>query len=71
MGLEVVNLPVQGMTCDNCVRTIERKLRVTPGVRKASVDLRGATATVEYDPGMTTRQSIRQTIEKLGYQVAA
>ena len=36
------NLPVRGMTCGNCARSVERKLASTPGVTKATVDLSGA-----------------------------
>lgn len=69
MSLQTVAIPVSGMTCGNCARSIERKLSATPGVAKAQVDLAGATATVDFDPDRTSRQELAAAIEKLGYQV--
>jgi len=69
MNLKTVKLPVTGMTCNGCARTIERKLASTPGVSKATVDLAGATATVEYDGERVEAPALVAAIEKLGYQV--
>jgi Cu+-exporting ATPase len=44
---ERVDLPVSGMTCAACARTIERTLAATPGVARAQVNLATNTATVE------------------------
>src|SRR5581483_10004195 len=44
-----VQLTVKGMTCDNCARSVERKLASTAGVTKATVDLKGERANVEYN----------------------
>ncbi len=32
MATETVHFTVRGMTCSNCVRSVERKLSFTPGV---------------------------------------
>jgi len=69
MSLQTVDIPVAGMTCGNCARTVERKLSATPGVAKAHVDLAGATAKVEFDPARTNVRELALAIEKLGYQV--
>ena len=42
---ERVDLPVSGMTCAACARTIERTLAGTPGVSRANVNLATNTAT--------------------------
>ena len=47
---ERVDLPVSGMTCAACARSIEMTLAGTPGVARAQVNLATSTATVEYDP---------------------
>ena len=52
MAIQTLNLPVRGMTCANCARSVERRLGATLGVTKAAVDLQAATATVEYDTEM-------------------
>jgi len=69
MGLETVKLPVRGMTCGNCARTVERKLCSSPGVSSARVDLAGGTATVEFDADRTKMPDLVHAVEQLGYTV--
>jgi copper chaperone CopZ len=57
------------MTCGNCARSVERKLAATPGVTKASVDLKGSSATVEYDTGIVKPEVFANEVRLLGYQV--
>jgi copper chaperone CopZ len=71
MAIETVDLKVQGMTCGNCARSVERKLASTPGVRKATVDLAGARATVEYDSGVVQPDKLAGAVRQLGYEVPA
>ena len=69
MGLQTVKIPVHGMTCGNCARSVERKLITSPGVSHAQVDLAGGTATVEFDADRTKLPDLRHAIEQLGYTV--
>ncbi|HLY20580.1 MAG TPA: heavy metal-associated domain-containing protein [Bryobacteraceae bacterium] len=69
MGLETVKIPVHGMTCGNCARTVERKLSASPGVSSARVDLAGGTATVEFDADRTKLPDLVRAVEQLGYSV--
>ena len=71
MAIQTLSLPVHGMTCGNCARSVERKLTGTPGVSKAAVDLGGAKATVEYDTEVVTPQSLADAVRQLGYEVPA
>lgn len=71
MEIETVRLPVQGMTCANCARSVERKLTATPGVLKATVDLAGASAAVEYDSSRVQPDTLKQAVRQLGYEVPA
>ena len=71
MAIQTTNLTVQGMTCGNCARGVERKLAGTRGVRKAAVDLAGAQATVEYDTEMVTPEALAAAVRQLGYEVPA
>ena len=66
---ERVDLPVSGMTCAACARTIERTLAGTPGVEQARVNLATNTATVEYDPARARVGDFIGAIEDLGYGV--
>ncbi len=66
---ERIDLPVSGMTCAACARSIERTLAVTPGVDRARVNLATNTATVEYDPAVTGIRAFVGAIEDLGFTV--
>jgi len=71
MATETLNLPVRGMTCGGCARTVERKLASTPGVTKATVNLEGAYATVEYDAATVQPAALANAVRQLGYEVPA
>ena len=64
-----VDLPVSGMTCASCARTIELALAHAPGVERARVNLATQTATVEFDPGVTGVGDFTRAIEDLGFGV--
>ena len=65
-----LELPVTGMTCANCVRTVERALnKKTPGVVRATVNYATEKASVEYLPGVTDRAAMVEAVEKAGYGV--
>jgi len=66
---ERVDLPLSGMTCAACARTIERTLAHTPGVERAHVNFATSTATVEYRPGQARVGDLVTAIEELGYGV--
>jgi Cu+-exporting ATPase len=66
---ERVDLPLSGMTCAACARSIERTLAGTPGVERAHVNFATATATVEFRPGLTKVGDLIGAIEELGYGV--
>ena len=71
MATGTLHLTVRGMTCNNCARSVERKLSGTPGVTKAVVDLKDSTATVEYDVGLVKPEVLTEAVRSLGYEVAA
>jgi len=65
------NLPILGMTCANCVSTVERNLYKVPGVSHASVNLSNERAAVEFDPAQADLQAMLARIRKAGYDVAS
>jgi copper chaperone CopZ len=69
--MQTLKMPVQGMTCQNCARGVERKLSATPGVRKATVKLDEQSATVEYDEDQVKPEALAAAVRQLGYQVPA
>jgi Cu+-exporting ATPase len=63
-------LPITGMTCANCVATIERNLKKLDGVSTAVVNLSSERATVEFDPAKLVLDDIIHKVERAGYGVA-
>jgi len=66
---ERVDLPVTGMTCAACARSIERTLSAIGGVTRANVNLATNTATVEFDAARVRVGDFVAAIEDLGYGV--
>ena len=65
-----LTLPVTGMTCANCVATVERNLKRLDGVQTAAVNLSSERATVEFDPAKLVLTDLIGRIERAGYGVA-
>ncbi len=66
-----LNLSVTGMTCANCVTTVERILNhKTPGILSASVNFATEKAHVQYIPSAVSRAEIRTALERAGYGIA-
>jgi Cu+-exporting ATPase len=65
-----VILPITGMTCANCVATIERNLKKEKGVLNASVNLSSERATIEYNPDISQIESFVERVAKAGYGIA-
>jgi len=59
------------MTCNNCARSVERTLASTPGVTKATVDLKAERANVEYNEDLVKPEVLEKAVRELGYEVAA
>ncbi len=64
-----IELPITGMTCTNCARTIERTLKRTDGVLDATVNFASEKAAVTYIPGVVGRIELKKAIESAGYGV--
>jgi copper chaperone len=69
MSNEVINLTVEGMSCNHCVNSIKTSVGALNGIQKVDVDLAGKKVTVEYDPEKVQVQIIKGTIEDQGYDV--
>jgi Cu+-exporting ATPase len=65
-----VELPITGMTCANCVSTVERTLnKKVPGILEVNVNFATEKATIKYIPGAVTRADMVAAIERAGYGV--
>ncbi len=65
-----VVLPITGMTCANCVATIERNIRKEKGVQSIAVNLSSERATVEFDPDAVSLEALINRVERAGYGIA-
>jgi P-type Cu+ transporter len=68
--LETREIGIAGMTCENCVRRVERALRGNPGVKEVRVDRETARATVTFDTTQTNVPALHDALLKSGYQPA-
>jgi Cu+-exporting ATPase len=66
---EKVSLPVTGMTCAACARTIQVTLEDTRGVRQADVNFATGRATVVFDPSAVNLDGLVGAIRDVGYDV--
>src|SRR4051794_6015999 len=69
VDVEVVELPIAGMTCDHWVGTVRRALEGVPGVRSAAVDLASGRAEVAFAPARVDPARLKQAVESAGYSV--
>ncbi|MBN2003520.1 MAG: copper-translocating P-type ATPase [Anaerolineae bacterium] len=66
-----LTLPITGMTCANCVATVERNLKKVNGVSDAVVNLSSERATVAFDPALVALPDLIGRVERAGYGIAA
>ncbi|HCM38105.1 TPA: hypothetical protein DIS61_05630 [Patescibacteria group bacterium] len=56
------------MHCASCAKLIERKLKKTPGVNEASVNYGSEQATVDFDPKISSLDTLAKAVSDVGYQ---
>uniref|UniRef100_A0A452V0L0 Copper-transporting ATPase 1 n=1 Tax=Ursus maritimus TaxID=29073 RepID=A0A452V0L0_URSMA len=61
---------IYGMTCNSCVQSIEGVISKKAGVKSIRVSLANGNGTVEYDPLLTTPETLREAIEDMGFDAA-
>jgi len=65
-----LTLPITGMTCANCVATVERNLKKLDGVQSAVVNLSSERATVDFEPMKLQLADMIARVNRAGYGVA-
>lgn len=63
--MERLNLKIEGMSCDHCVRAVRGRLERTPGVKVDEVRI--GSALLDYDPSKTNVDDIEEAIADEGY----
>jgi Cu+-exporting ATPase len=73
IGYQVIHektvIPIGGMTCINCAKTIEKTLNSKDGVYSAVVNFASEQVTVEYNPEQLSEVAIKKAITDAGYEV--
>lgn len=65
----LLELSVQGMTCQSCVKSINNACRQLNGLNTIHVDLEQAKAAIEYQPLLISPKQIIKTIQECGFDV--
>lgn len=68
--MKQLTVSVTGMTCANCVATIERNLKKMDGVGGAVVNLVTEKATIDYDQNRVDPEKIINRVVDIGYGIA-
>jgi Cu+-exporting ATPase len=66
-----IELPIEGMTCQHCVRAVTGALEKVPGVRTATVSLAEKKAVVEAGEAMPSRGALVAAVSAAGFRVPA
>lgn len=62
-------LNVSSMSCEHCVKSIEKALKSLEGIKNFEINLEKKTVIVIYDLDKITADVIKQAIEDEGYDV--
>lgn len=68
--MEKLTLKIEGMTCGHCEARVTKALEEVAGVTNAKVSLEEGTATVEFENGKVTEDTLIDAVEEVGYEVA-
>jgi copper chaperone CopZ len=70
MARNTIDLKIEGMTCQGCVRSVEKKLSSVAGVAGAHVDLGAGKATVTYDDTVADPARLMGAVEQIGFHAS-
>jgi len=70
MKMKTVTLAVTGMMCAHCENRVNEALSKVAGVAQAKADAKANQVTCEFDETRVNVDTIKETIEDVGYDVA-
>ena len=70
MATQSVTVNIDGMTCENCVKSVHNVLSKIEGVQSLSVSLEYNNATVSFDDSLASAQDIVSAIDDAGFEAA-
>lgn len=68
--MKTLVLPIEGMRCGGCARTIQGLLSLESGVKACAVSFEEGRARVLYDPAAVDEARLVAAIERAGYRVS-
>ena len=66
--METVELKVEGMDCQGCVKSVTRMLSGVAGVQTVDVSLEEGRARVTFDPAKSNLAEFKKAVERAGYK---
>jgi copper chaperone len=63
----MTTLRISGMTCNGCVKHVDKALRAVPGVSAVEVSLADNQAKVVHDPQQSPLPALLAAVEAAGY----
>ncbi|HSA72158.1 MAG TPA: heavy metal-associated domain-containing protein [Burkholderiales bacterium] len=66
--MDTVEMKVEGMDCEGCVKSVTRMLSAVAGVSSVDVSLAQARARVTYDPAKAGLADFKRAVERAGYK---
>lgn len=67
--MKTITIPVKGMDCASCVRTVEKVIQSDEGVSVVSVNLAAESARIEFDETKTKPNKLISSVINAGYEV--
>jgi copper chaperone CopZ len=67
--VKTAQLKIEGMHCQACVRRVSTAIGKVEGVQSAKVDI--GSASVEFDPGLTSQKKIEEAVLAIGFELPA
>lgn len=68
--METLNLQIEGMTCNGCVKSINQALSTLEGIIRADVSLEEKKAHVAFDETKIQADRIIEAVEDAGFDAA-
>lgn len=66
--MEILELKIEGLHCDGCVKSVTRMLTAIPGVDKVDVSLADGKADVSFDPARAGIADFKRAVERAGFK---
>lgn len=67
---QIIEVGVEGMTCQGCVSSIETAIAAVDGVVEQKVNLEANSASITFDPSRTDAEKLAKVIGDAGYTVS-